>query len=99
MEECLATLEGANYGLCFSSGLGTLTTLLGLFKSGDHIICGDDVFGYTYKLLSDIATRLGFRTSFVDVTNLSNIEQAIKTNTKVIIEQIQLKVFIYTSDL
>lgn len=81
----MVALEGAKYGLCFSSGLGAITALLGLFKTGDHIICGDDVYGGTNRLFSKVATPLGITTSFVDVTNLSNIRKAIKSNTKVMI--------------
>jgi len=84
LEECLATLEGAKYGLCFASGLGAATALLGVFNTGDHIICGDDVYGGINRLFNKVATPMGITTTFVDVTNLSNIEKAIKPNTKLI---------------
>jgi len=84
LEQCLAALEGGKYGLCFSSGLGATTALLGMFKTGDHIICGDDVYGGTNRLFSKVAAPLGITTSFVDVTEIGNIEKAIKPNTKLI---------------
>src|SRR3954469_3406533 len=44
LEDNLAALEGASLGVCFASGLAATTTLMHLFKAGDHVICGDDVY-------------------------------------------------------
>lgn len=56
---------------------------MGLFQSGDHIISGDDIYGGTNRLFSKVGTRFGLELSFVDCTDVSNIEKAIKPNTKV----------------
>lgn len=84
LETCLAALEGAKYGLCFSSGLGATTTLLGMFKCGDHIILGDDLYGGTNRLLRKIGTKFGLEFSFVECREPQNIANAIKPNTKLI---------------
>ncbi|XP_063923861.1 cystathionine gamma-lyase-like [Zophobas morio] len=81
LENCLATLDNAKYGLCWSSGLGATMGVASLFKAGDHIICGDDIYGGTNCLLDKVCTKLGLEISFVDETK---IESAIKKNTKLI---------------
>lgn len=55
-----------------------------MFKNGDHIISGDDIYGGTSRLLMQVATRFGMEMSFIDCTQVSNIEQAIQPNTKLI---------------
>lgn len=84
LEECLASIEFAKHAVCFSSGLGATTALLGLFNSGDHIICGDDIYGGTNRFFSKLASKFGIEASFVDATKLELIEQAVKPNTKMI---------------
>lgn len=83
LETCLAAVEGAKYGLCFASGLGATTALLGMLKSGDHVITGDDIYGGTNRLFSKVASRFGIEISYVDFTDISNVQKAIKANTKV----------------
>jgi len=84
LETCLASIENAKYGICFSSGLGATTALLGMLSAGDHMISGDDIYGGTNRLFQKVATNFGIETSFVDGTNVDNIEKAIKPNTKLI---------------
>lgn len=84
LEECLAAIEGGKYGLCFASGLGATTAILGLLKTGDHLICGDDVYGGTNRLFSKVSINMGITNSFVDMVDISNIEKAITSNTKLI---------------
>lgn len=81
----MAALEGAKYGLCFASGLGAISALLGLFRNGDHIICADHIYGGTYRLFTQVATCLGITTSFIDCTDFRKIENTINSNTKVLI--------------
>lgn len=83
MEKCLAALDGAKYGLCFSSGLGATTVLLGLLEAGDEIICGDDVYGGTYRFLSKVANRFGIKTVFVEARDTEMIKNAVTSRTKV----------------
>ncbi|XP_060516407.1 cystathionine gamma-lyase isoform X2 [Cylas formicarius] len=84
LEQVLANLDNAKYGLTFASGLATHSTLLGLFNNGDHVICGDDVYGGTGRLFRQVATKFGLDVSFVDFTNLAVVKNSIKSNTKLI---------------
>ena len=84
LEKNLAALEKAQFGRCFASGCAATTTLMHLFQSGDHIICGDDIYGGTYRLFSKVMAHMGLSFNFVDLTDLNKIESAIQTNTKAI---------------
>jgi cystathionine gamma-lyase len=85
LEACLAPLEKAKYALTFSSGLGALTTLSYLLKTGDHIVTVDDVYGGTNRFFRNCASRMGVDTSFVNMLDLKETEAAFKENTAVII--------------
>lgn len=83
LEGCLADLEGGAHGLCFASGLGALTTLsMALFKPGDHILCGDDVYGGTYRFFDKVFKTYGVEIEFLDFTDPAVVAQHIKPNTK-----------------
>ncbi|CAH0555881.1 unnamed protein product [Brassicogethes aeneus] len=84
LENLLAKLDNGKHGLCFASGLGAQSAILGLLKSGENVISGDDIYGGTNRLFSKVATRFGIETTFVDFLDLSNLEKAIKSNTKMI---------------
>jgi cystathionine gamma-lyase len=86
LEQCLAPLEKAKYALTFSSGLGALTTLSYLLKTGDHIVTVDDVYGGTNRFFRNCALRMGIETSFVNMLDLKETEAAFKSNTAVNIE-------------
>ncbi len=83
-QECVAALENGKHGLAFSSGLGTITTLLMTLKAGDHVICSDDVYGGTYRLFDKVLTRFGLEFTFMDLSDLNKVGAAIKSNTKML---------------
>lgn len=60
-----------------------MTALVSLFNSGDHVVCGDDIYGGTNELLREVFNRLGIEVSYVNTTDVANITKAIKPNTKV----------------
>lgn len=84
LQECLAALEGAKYALTFGSGLGATTTLMLMLKSGDHVICGDDVYGGTYRLFQRVMTDHGLVFDFVDTSRPEEVAAAIRPETRVI---------------
>jgi len=85
LETKLASLENAQYGLVFSSGLAAETTiLLSLIHPGDHIVAFDDLYGGTKRLFNQVFSNFGFEVTYVDATNPSLIEQAIKPSTKLV---------------
>jgi cystathionine gamma-lyase len=83
-ENCLANLEGAKFGHAFGSGCGAMTTLLHLLKAGDHVVCSDDVYGGTFRLFDQVIRNNGIDFDFVNMTDVSNVEKALKPNTKLI---------------
>ena len=84
LQNQLAALENGNYGICFASGLAATDAILKLFQSGDHIVSSNDLYGGTYRLFNRIYGKFGFQFSFVDMTDISNIEAAIRPETKLI---------------
>ncbi|KAJ8667812.1 hypothetical protein QAD02_009475 [Eretmocerus hayati] len=84
LETCLAALENGKHGLVFSSGLGTMTGLMTLLESGDHIVCGDDVYGGTNRFFQRCMPKQNIKASFVDACNTKEFLAAVKPNTKMI---------------
>jgi cystathionine beta-lyase/cystathionine gamma-synthase len=84
LERNVASLEGANYGFAFGSGLAALDAVLKLFKAGDHLICGENVYGGSHRLMERIYGNLGLRVTFVDMREVRNIESAITPATRMI---------------
>jgi cystathionine gamma-lyase len=83
LEKTLAALENAKYGLCFSSGIGAISTASFLIGNGDHIILSDDIYGGTHRYYGHIAPQNGIESTNVDMTNLDNVSNALRPNTKV----------------
>jgi cystathionine beta-lyase/cystathionine gamma-synthase len=84
LEKCLASLEGATFGLAFASGTAASAAIMNLLSAGDHIVCADDVYGGTYRLFELVLKRYGLTYSWVDMTRAENVKQAIRPNTKMI---------------
>ena len=84
LERNVASLEGATYGFAFGSGLAALDAVLKLFKAGDHLICGENVYGGSHRLMERIYGNLGLRVTFVDMREIRNIESAITPSTRMI---------------
>lgn len=84
LEETIAELEGGAKGLAFSSGMAAISTAFMLLSAGDHIVISEDVYGGTYRFVTEVLTRLHIDHTFVDMTDLNAITQAIQANTKVI---------------
>jgi cystathionine gamma-lyase len=84
LEGNLAALEGGKHGLCFASGMAAIHCVLNLLQSGDHVIAGNDLYGGTYRLLQTLYTKFGLKTTFVDMTDLKQLEAAFQPNTKLV---------------
>ena len=84
-EHRLASLEGAECCVATASGMSAITaTIIGLLKTGDHIVSSRSIFGTTTVLLTNIIGKLGIETTFVKLSDLSAWEQAIKPETKLL---------------
>lgn len=83
-EKCMADLEAGKFGFAFASGCAATTTILHLFKQGDHIIAGDDMYGGTFRLFDKVLRHNGLGFSFVDLTRPENFEKALTSSTKMV---------------
>jgi cystathionine gamma-lyase / homocysteine desulfhydrase len=83
-EQYIADIEGGYKGFAFGSGMAAISTVIMLFNAGDHLICGDDVYGGTYRVLDKVFKRFGIEVSFVDTSNMASIEASVQKNTKAI---------------
>lgn len=85
LEQAIADLEGGVRGFAFASGLAALSTILMLFDGGDHLVVGDDVYGGTFRLQDKVFRRFNLQATYVDTSNLENIRQAIRPETRAIL--------------
>ncbi len=84
-EQRLAALEGGERCVAFASGMAAiLATCIGLLKSGDHVVVSRSVFGTTTVLFSQYMVRFGVEVSFVSLTDLTEWEQAVRANTRLL---------------
>ncbi len=84
LEENIAALESAVYGLCFASGLAAINTVLNLLKSSDHVIAPDDLYGGTYRIFMEVYRKYGIDFTFVNETDSDNVQRAVQKKTKII---------------
>jgi len=85
LETCIAELEGGLAGFAFSSGMAATSTVLEILNTGDHVIAMDDLYGGTYRLFENVRKRsAGLEFTFTDLSNFSNLETALRPNTKMI---------------
>jgi len=84
LQEALASLEEAKYGLAFSSGMGAMTTVLLMLKQGDHIVSSRDVYGGTYRIFRRVFENFGLTFSFVETSENEQIETAMTDRTKLV---------------
>jgi len=85
LERNVAALEGARHGFAFSSGMGCVDSMMKMFRSGDHIVCGENVYGGTFRLFDKILRNYGMEFSFVDTRDPERIEKAVQHNTRAIL--------------
>ena len=83
-ETMIALLENGKHGFGFSSGMAATTSVFTMFKAGDHFVLSLDIYGGTYRIINDIFNKFGFEATFVDTTDLQQIEAAVRPNTKAI---------------
>ncbi len=84
LEDTIAALEGGKAGFACSTGMSAITTVAALFSRGDHIVCGDDVYGGTYRLFQNVTSRFGIEVTFTRMNSRESIERAIRPNTRLI---------------
>jgi cystathionine gamma-lyase len=84
LERNVASLEGGTHGFAFASGMAAIDSCLSLLASGDHVVCGENVYGGTHRLMEQLRSRLGLAFTFVDTSDVANVERAIRPATKLL---------------
>ncbi|MBP1921963.1 cystathionine beta-lyase/cystathionine gamma-synthase [Halorubrum alkaliphilum] len=84
LETNLADLESGSHARCFSSGMGAINTVLNLLSAGDHVVAGDDVYGGTHRILTQVYDEYDVETTFVDTTDHDAVRDAMESNTELV---------------
>ncbi|HWV72334.1 MAG TPA: cystathionine gamma-synthase [Pseudosphingobacterium sp.] len=84
LEDCIASLENAQYGLAFSSGMAATDTVLRLLRPGDEVITGNDLYGGSYRIFTKVFENYGIKFHFIDLSDSTNIKQYLSDKTKLI---------------
>jgi cystathionine beta-lyase/cystathionine gamma-synthase len=84
LEQNLASLENAEYGLAFASGLAAVNDVLNLLKAGDHVVTTRDLYGGSYRIFTKLYAKFGIEFSFVDTTRTEEVERAITEKTRLL---------------
>lgn len=82
LEDLIAKLENGTKGFAFASGMAALTTVFMLFAPGDHLVASEDIYGGTYRVLTQVFSRWQLEVTFVDTTNPEAVRRAVKPQTK-----------------
>jgi cystathionine gamma-lyase/cystathionine beta-lyase/cystathionine gamma-lyase/homocysteine desulfhydrase len=82
LEENLASLEGGLAARVFSSGMAAINAITTLLRAGDHVVCGNNLYGGTPRLFNQVWSDFGLDFSYVDTSDPRNVQRAIKKNTR-----------------
>jgi cystathionine beta-lyase/cystathionine gamma-synthase len=99
LEENLASLEGGVAAPVFASGMAAINAVAGLLKSGDHVVCGNDLYGGTPRLFNQVLATFGLEFSYVDTSDAENVERAIRKNTRLVYVETPTNPLMRLSDL
>jgi cystathionine gamma-lyase len=84
LEKCIASLENAKHGLCFSSGMGAADAIIKLLRPGDEVIATDDLYGGSYRMFEKVFSHFGIKFHYVDMGNASAVKKAMNDKTKML---------------
>ena len=84
LEQNLASLDGAKYAVCYSTGMAATTALFQLFNAGDHILISRNTYGGTFRMSMNVLKRQGLEFDWIDTRNPENVKKNIKSNTKLV---------------
>ncbi|HEU4989113.1 MAG TPA: aminotransferase class I/II-fold pyridoxal phosphate-dependent enzyme [Gemmatimonadaceae bacterium] len=99
LERNVASLEGARHGFAFSSGMGCVDSIMKLFKAGDHIVCGENVYGGTFRLFDKILQPMGLKFSYVDTRDPQRVADAVTPATRAIVVETPTNPLMRLTDL
>src|SRR5213082_2101145 len=84
LQRCLASLESAEHGIAFSSGLGATTTLMHLVDPGERVVLIADVYGGVYRMTSQIYEPKGYQFEYVPAPDFPNLADHLDDNTRIV---------------
>jgi cystathionine gamma-lyase/cystathionine beta-lyase/cystathionine gamma-lyase/homocysteine desulfhydrase len=84
LEENLASLEGGVASRVFASGMAAINAVCTMFKSGDHVVCGNNLYGGVPRLFNQVLADFGMEFTYVDTSDVENIERALRKNTRMV---------------
>jgi cystathionine gamma-lyase/cystathionine beta-lyase/cystathionine gamma-lyase/homocysteine desulfhydrase len=99
LEQNIAALEGARFGYAFASGMAAIDATLRLVKAGDHVVVSDNTYGGTYRLFSRVLANYGIEFTYVDTSDASNVEAAIRDNTRMVFVETPTNPVMMVTDL
>jgi cystathionine beta-lyase/cystathionine gamma-synthase len=99
LEENLAALEGGVAARVFGSGMAAIHAIVNLLSAGDHVVCGNDLYGGTPRLFNQVMARFGLEFSYVDTSDVANVERALRKNTRMVYVETPTNPLMRLSDL
>ena len=99
LERNVAALEGARHGFAFASGTACVDSLMKLFKAGDHVVCGENVYGGTFRLFDRLLQNFGLEFTYVDTRDPNRIAEACRTRTVAVLVETPTNPLMRLTDL
>jgi cystathionine gamma-lyase/cystathionine beta-lyase/cystathionine gamma-lyase/homocysteine desulfhydrase len=99
LEQNLAALEDGVAARVFASGMAAINAIVSMLKSGDHVVCGNDLYGGTPRLFNQVMSNFGLEFSYIDTSEANNVERAIRKNTRMVYVETPTNPLMRLSDL
>jgi len=99
LEENLAALEGGVASRVFASGMAAINALVSLLKAGDHVVCGNDLYGGVPRLFTQVWEDFGVEFSYVEMSDADNVERAMRKNTRMVYAETPTNPLMRLSDI
>ena len=99
LEQNLCALEGGVAARVFGSGMAAIHAIVNTLKSGDHVVCGNDLYGGTPRLFNQVMANFGLEFSYVDTSDAKNVEPALRKNTRMVYVETPTNPLMRLSDL
>jgi cystathionine gamma-lyase/cystathionine beta-lyase/cystathionine gamma-lyase/homocysteine desulfhydrase len=99
LEANLAALEGGVAAPVFASGMAAISAVMSMLKSGDHVVCSNDLYGGSPRLFNQVMAGFGVEFSYVDTSDAGNVERAIRKNTRMVYVETPTNPLMHLTDL
>lgn len=99
LERNVAALEGAQHGFAFASGTACVDSLMKLFRAGDHVVCGENVYGGTFRLFDRLLQHFGLEFTYVDTRDPRRIQDACRKRTVAVLVETPTNPLMRLTDL